>query len=540
MGLGSSRPRRNTVQFNAIDTPDAAAVGVPIVTALGVEANAQDARAPANAPAQPQPTASAAPLTLAVSSEKIALASGDEHKLLAMLSLKAPAAPDQIERPGIDLVAVIDRSGSMQGDKMNLMKQTLDLLVKRAGLKEGDRLSLVSFDREVKLELPLTGMDDTGRNAASAVVKRLHPGSTTNLSGGALKAIDVLDASAASSRGWFGAGKTDDKHEGGVGRTRAIMLFTDGLANEGIRDPAALQAAVTTACTAASAKLGGPISFFTFGFGRDHNENCLRELATASSAGGLYYYVKSAEDIPNAFADCLGGLTSVVVQNATLSLEGLAGASVARVLGSTYQRDADGAINLGDLFAEDEKDILIELSVPTLSAPAAAAGVLRASLRAFNVVLGAPDAVSATLELARPLATPADQPVNQALDAQRNRIQMAESIEEAARLADMGNLAAGRQMLHAAQRRVATSDSAGCALSSNLVAESEALVANYSSEMQYRSVGSKMSKMSAMSHGRQRANHMQSADMYAGGSKRKASMKAKWMSSLAGDDSDSD
>merc|ERR1719359_2775925 len=106
------------------------------------------------------------------------------------------------------------------------------------------------------------------------------------------------------------------------GRTRAVMLFTDGLANEGIRDTAQLCAAVNGALSAASAKLGGPISLFTFGFGADHNESCLRALATGSGAGGLYYYVSTAEDIPNAFADCLGGLTSVVAQNASLSLEG--------------------------------------------------------------------------------------------------------------------------------------------------------------------------------------------------------------------------
>merc|ERR1719240_1038455 len=115
------------------------------------------------------------------------------------------------------------------------------------------------------------------------------------------------------------------------------MLFTDGLANEGIRDPTQLQQAVSGALAAASAKLGGPISMYTFGFGADHNETCLRNLATASGAAGMYYYVSTAEDIPNAFADCLGGLTSVVAQNTTLSLEPLgSGVSVARVLGNTY------------------------------------------------------------------------------------------------------------------------------------------------------------------------------------------------------------
>merc|ERR1719456_225159 len=112
-----------------------------------------------------------------------------------MLSIKAPAAPNQTKRPPIDLVACIDRSGSMRGDKMKLMKLTLELLCTRAGLNSGDRLSLVTFDTDVKLEVPLVAMDKDGQTKAQAVVKGVHPGATTNLSGGALKAIDVLDAS---------------------------------------------------------------------------------------------------------------------------------------------------------------------------------------------------------------------------------------------------------------------------------------------------------------------------------------------------------
>ena len=65
-------------------------------------------------------------------------------------------------------------------------------LVLRGGLKEGDRISLVTFDARVSLELPLTRMDAAGRAQAETTIKRLHTGSTTNLSGGALQAIDVL------------------------------------------------------------------------------------------------------------------------------------------------------------------------------------------------------------------------------------------------------------------------------------------------------------------------------------------------------------
>lgn len=218
--------------------------------------------------------------------EKEALSAGEQHKLIAMLSLKAPSAPDAAPRPPLDLVIAADRSGSMHGEKIQLMRQTLDLLVKRSGLGAEDRVSLVSFDTHVKLEMPLERMDATGRAKAEAVVSSLRPGSTTNLSGGALKAIDVLDASAITSSGT----KAETEK-----RTRAMLLFTDGLANEGIRDTTALCAAVRSALCAASNKLNGPVSLFTFGFGSDHNEDCLRKLANESGTAGQYYYVRTAE-----------------------------------------------------------------------------------------------------------------------------------------------------------------------------------------------------------------------------------------------------
>jgi len=476
---------------------------------------------------------------LTISGEKSAVAHNAEQKLLAMLSLKAPPAPDNIKRPPMDLVACIDRSGSMRGEKMKLMKQTLDLLVRRTGLTSEDRLSLVTFDSNVQMNLGLEPMSTAGRAKAEGVIKGLHPGATTNLSGGALKAIDVLDASASREPRTPKGEKADEAK-----RTRAVMLFTDGLANEGIRDTTQLVAAVNGALTAASARLQGPISLFTFGFGADHNEDCLRSLAAASGATGLYYYVESAETIPTAFADCLGGLTSVVAQNATLSFSPAQGVSVSRVLGSTYSRDAEGAVVLGDLFAEDEKDVLVELALPTLPAPSGDALVLTAELRAFNVVRSAPDVVEATLTLARPEATPADQPVNAALDAQRNRIETAEAMEAASRMADAGDIAGGRNVLLAMKRKVVESSSAQEALSANLVYEIDSIEAEYQSSARYRSVGSKMSKMQARSHGVQRATHA-NVGTYSGGGARKAALKASWMSSIkssaqGGNDSDSD
>lgn len=496
------------------------AVGVPVTEGIVTSA--------------PPPTApSTERIELTVSGEKLALAYGAPHKLLAMLSLKAPSAVETVSRPAIDLVCCIDKSGSMGGAKMQLMKQTLELLVLRGGLKEGDRISLVTFDARVSLELPLTRMDAAGRAQAETTIKRLHTGSTTNLSGGALKAIDVLDASAASPPEGPTSAK-EDVEKVKTSRTRAVMLFTDGHANEGIRETPALVAAVSGALAAASARVGGPIALYTFGFGADHNEDCLRALAEGSGASGIYYFISTPEDIPNAFADCLGGLTSVACQNATLALKACGeGVTVSRVLDSAYKRDADGSLILGDLFAEDQKDILLELQLPKLAAPAGPAPVLTAALRAFNVGRAAPETVEVIMEIARPAVTPTDQPFNAQLDAQRNRIEAANAMEEASRMADAGDVEGGRRMLQACRAAIAASGSADHTLSYNLKSGIDELEAHYRSASGYRSYGAKMSKMHASSMQRQRANHMQSEDLFTAGASKKRALKMSWMASIA-------
>ena len=52
-------------------------------------------------------------------------------------------------RPGLDLIISIDTSGSMSGEKIKLVKETLSFLVNE--LKPIDRLALVEFNSKEKV-----------------------------------------------------------------------------------------------------------------------------------------------------------------------------------------------------------------------------------------------------------------------------------------------------------------------------------------------------------------------------------------------------
>jgi len=432
--------------------------------------------------------ATPAATALRLTADKNALSSKIAHDLSVLASIAAAEAAPTVRQP-LELVAVVDRSGSMGGSKMKEMKETLSFLVQH-GLQKADRFAIVAFDNNVETRLDVTTMDAAGKKTALEAVAALHPGGATNLSGGLLQGIDTLTRQAA----------------GGV-TNRAVLLFTDGIANNGIREPSAIVAAAQGAMTAA------PCTIFTFGFGADHTEDLLRNLA--ESTNGLYYYVAKSEDIPTSFADCLGGLVSVVAQNVTLTLEGVDGA----VLGEAfcpYKREVlEGgrlALSLGDLYSEDEKDIVLALKLPALSQPTPdAATVVRASLRYFSVAASAMEEVSATLLIGRPESTPEGQPVNARLEEQRNRIEVADAMKKASVLADNGQVEEGRALLRSAIAKARASPAAASPVVLGIVEEAEKIESKYVDRHTYMAVGSKMSKMSAMANMQQRSTHMSAA-----------------------------
>merc|ERR1712050_348383 len=111
---------------------------------------------------------------------------------------------------------------------------------------------------------------------------------------------------------------------------------------------------------------------FTFGFGSEHNANMLFSLADAGS--GCYYYVDTPQAIGPSFADCLGGLLSVAVQDVELKLTTLNGASICGEMHADFPVEMsedrkEARVRMRDLNGDAQKEILLNLTVPALAAP---------------------------------------------------------------------------------------------------------------------------------------------------------------------------
>merc|ERR1719199_1883369 len=113
----------------------------------------------------PQNSQSAAPLddfSLQCSLQHQTLAHNVAAKTSMLVSLKAPEAAEK-QRANLDVVAVVDRSGSMHGEKMRLMNKSLEFMVKH-GLQPSDTLSIVAYDHNVDVRLSPTKMTSSGKN----------------------------------------------------------------------------------------------------------------------------------------------------------------------------------------------------------------------------------------------------------------------------------------------------------------------------------------------------------------------------------------
>lgn len=121
----------------------------------------------AAAGAQAQAPAANGGLILKTQCEFPALGRGaSRDKFAVLVHVRAPA---DVARAPLDLVTVLDVSGSMDGQKLELLKQAMIFVIDQLG--PDDRLSMVSFSGEATRLIPLTRMTVAGKGRAKLAVE---------------------------------------------------------------------------------------------------------------------------------------------------------------------------------------------------------------------------------------------------------------------------------------------------------------------------------------------------------------------------------
>lgn len=102
-----------------------------------------------------------------------------EDEVSVLLELTAPEADSAQTRAPAALEIVLDRSGSMSGDRLEAAKRAIEALIDR--LDPTDSFGLVLFDEDVHVAVPAGRLTD--KAAVRQLVRGISPGGMTNLSG---------------------------------------------------------------------------------------------------------------------------------------------------------------------------------------------------------------------------------------------------------------------------------------------------------------------------------------------------------------------
>ena len=346
-----------------------------------------------------------------------------DHTVHVMVELTAPEAPDHGDRPPLKLALVIDRSGSMAGDKLETTKACAAYLVRR--MAATDELAIVAYDDQVDL---VAGLAPVDVERLLPAISAIRPGGSTNLSGGWLKGLELL-------RGSGTAEVTES--------TRRVLLLTDGQANVGVQDPGSLAGMAVTA-------RGDGVGTTTIGFGGDFAEGLLTAMSDAG--GGNAHFAATPDAAPAIFAEEFEGLASVVAQNLSIEIRPADDVEVVEFLNQYPATPVAGGIQfaLGDAYGGERRAVLFTMYVPALRdlGPAKVADVV---LRYVSV--------GAQIE-AHELSIPVVVNVANAVEAAQAEtdhmvveqvvvLKAAKARDEARRLSDAGDFAGGREVLQA-------------------------------------------------------------------------------------------
>ena len=235
-------------------------------------------------------------------SDQIRLTLKLKNKLLQINSASAQTYPmiaslsvDDLKtntRASVDLVCVLDVSGSMAGEKLRLLIQTLEYLLTL--LSDDDRLCIITFNDASRRLSRLLRMTQTGKKDIQMIIKRIGAGGGTNIAAGMKHALQVIKDRRTRNQvtGVFLLSDGIDYHSGTESRVRNLLTAS------------ALEENFTISC---------------FGYGNDHSPDEMTKIAELKD--GSFFYIEKYSQLEGCFVDCLGGLISVVAEDVKLQIQ---------------------------------------------------------------------------------------------------------------------------------------------------------------------------------------------------------------------------
>ncbi|PRP87315.1 hypothetical protein PROFUN_01577 [Planoprotostelium fungivorum] len=441
-------------------------------------------------------------------------ASGMNVRDLLMLgTLRAPAFESKVKRPPLQLCAVIDQSGSMQGPKIELVREATTFIATQ--LTENDSMSIVTYNNDAVLAFPRQKMTPTNKERIFDCIKNIRANGGTNICLGLIEGLDTLEKDVTRDTVTSTLLLTDGQANDGPTTAEAIVgAIPEGYSGHshsspiGYGSPFRAQQPMDTNKKIGAPKNGGKRviqgSVNTFGFGNDHDATLLTTLAR--KAEGVYYYVPGTNDIGPIFANVLGGLTTVFALKVKIRFEGLNGCTIQKAhTRYTERKDPEGKfieLDIPDVQGQERKDVVLSIRLPETIQDGRQPYV-RMRVTYFNTLSEEEETVTQDISIYR-CENPITEPVPAELDIERNRIKAAEAMEEATKLGDEGKMNQAVKRITDAINEITISPTAKETVNQGLLEDLNRATVNFSTVEAYRYGGQQIAQTTCSSHWAQR------------------------------------
>ena len=200
-------------------------------------------------------------------------------------------SPSGVAPIPVDIVFVIDVSGSMQGQKIIQAKESLVEVINQ--LRSADRFSIVTFESDVSTWMDRLVSASEYRQNGIQFAQRLTAGGGTNFAGGMQEGISIL------------------RSHGDADYIQLLVMLTDGEPTAGITNVNQILA------LASESLVGTQISLNTLGFGQSLNFDLLVRLALANR--GIAQRIYEGADAAQQLEGFYEAISSPILRSITVS-----------------------------------------------------------------------------------------------------------------------------------------------------------------------------------------------------------------------------
>ena len=211
-----------------------------------------------------------------------------------VINLSTPQPDENDKKCNVDLICVIDISGSMSGQKIYQVKESLKILISL--MDERDRLCLILFESQANNFYNLQFLTKKNKEILEEKINQIHARGGTNILSGLKMAVEVIKSQTYNEK-----------------RVSSILLLSDGCDNES--DDIQL----ANSLKQLTKGLGLSFTLHTFGYGDDHDAKIMNKLANLRD--GSFFYVQEYSKVAEYFVSVLGGCVSVISKKLDLKIQ---------------------------------------------------------------------------------------------------------------------------------------------------------------------------------------------------------------------------